>query len=251
MTEIIAHRGGAILWPENSMMAFRQAIAAGVDAVECDVHLSADGEAMVMHDATLDRTSNARGPIGERSAAELAAVKLISAGGESLPRLEDVLALVAESEVGLQVEVKANWQGRPDFDLLARVLAELDRFGLRGRTEVIVFEAEIAAAAVQAGGLRNVAWLFMPVMVRRLGVDGVAAVARRAGVSMVETHETAMDAAMLGTLRGAGLRVAAWGANHEPSIRRMLSLGVDAIATDDPVLALSLRGSGRSDGAGG
>jgi glycerophosphoryl diester phosphodiesterase len=242
MTEIIAHRGGAILWPENSMQAFRQAIAAGVDQVECDVHLSADGEAMVMHDATLDRTSNARGPIGERPAAELAGVKLISAGGESLPRLSEVLGLVAESRVGLQVEVKANWQGRPDLALLARVLEELDRFGLRARTEIIVFEAEIAAAAAQAGGLRNVAWLFMPVMIRRLGAEGIAAVARRAGVSMVETHESAMDEALLGTMRAAGLRVAAWGANHEPSIRRTLALGLDAIATDDPVLALSLRG---------
>ncbi|HEY8613344.1 MAG TPA: glycerophosphodiester phosphodiesterase family protein, partial [Roseomonas sp.] len=166
MTEIIAHRGGAILWPENSMTAFRQAIAAGVDAVECDVHLSADGEPMVMHDATLDRTSNGRGPLGERMAAELSGVKLISAGGERLPRLSDLLALVAEGNAGLQVEVKANWHGRPDFDLLARVLAELDRFGLRSRTEIIVFEAEIAAAAVAAGGLRNVAWLFMPVMIR-------------------------------------------------------------------------------------
>jgi glycerophosphoryl diester phosphodiesterase len=242
MTEIIAHRGGAILWAENSMTAFREAIAAGVDAVECDVHLSADGEPMVMHDPTLDRTSNGRGPIGERTAAELAGVKLISAGGEGLPHLSDLLALVAESRVGLQVEVKANWQGRPDHALLARTLAELDRFGLRARTEIIVFEAEIAAAAVAAGGLRNVAWLFMPIMIRRLGPEGVVAVARRAGAPMVETHEMAMDEALLAALRGGGLRVAAWGANHAPSINRMLSLGVDAIATDDPVLALSLRG---------
>jgi glycerophosphoryl diester phosphodiesterase len=73
-------------------------------------------------------------------------------------------------------------------------------------------------------------------------MDGVVAVARRAGASMVETHESVMDEKLLGTLRGNGLRVGAWGANHAPSIRRMLSLGLDAIATDDPVLALSARG---------
>ena len=240
MTEIIAHRGGAILWPENSMAAFRGAIAAGADAVECDVHLSADGEAMIMHDATLERTSNGRGPIAERSAAELAEVKLISAGGEGLPRLSDLLGLVAGHQVGLQVEVKANRHGRPEPALLAHTLAELDRFGLRARTEIIVFEAEIAAAAVRAGGLRNVAWLFGPSTLRQLGVENLLAVARRAGVSMVETHESVMDAALLEALRDAGLRVGAWGANHAEAIGRMLPLGLDAIATDDPVLALSM-----------
>ncbi|MBP0444025.1 glycerophosphodiester phosphodiesterase [Roseomonas sp. SSH11] len=242
MTEIIAHRGGAILWPENSMMAFRQAIAAGVDALECDVHLSADGEPMVLHDATLDRTTNARGALAERSAAELAGVRLIGAGGEAPPRLADLLALVAPSRAGLQVELKADRHGRPDPALLAAVLDALDRFGLRARTEIIVFEAEIAAAAVQAGGLRNVAWLFSPPMLRYIGLEGVLAVARRAGVSMVETHESAMDGALLGSLRGAGLRVGAWGVNHEASIARMLALAPDAVATDDPVLALSMRG---------
>ncbi|WP_458096744.1 glycerophosphodiester phosphodiesterase [Roseomonas sp. WA12] len=241
MTEIIAHRGGATLWPENSMTAFRGAIAAGADAVECDVHLSADGEAMVMHDATLDRTSNGRGPIAERSAAELAEVKLISAGGQGLPRLSDLLALVAAGTTGLQVEVKANRHGRPDPALLAHTLSELDRFGLRARTEIIVFEAEIAAAAVQAGGLRNVAWLFGPTTLRQLGVKNVVAVARQAGVSMVETHESVMDEALLSALRGAGLRVGAWAANRADSIGRMLSLELDAIATDDPVLALAMR----------
>jgi len=78
-------------------------------------------------------------------------------------------------------------------------------------------------------------------MLRHIGLEGVLAVARRAGAGMVETQEGAMDAALLGALRGAGLRVGAWGANHAPAIRRMLGLGLDAIATDDPVLALSLR----------
>lgn len=241
MTEIIAHRGGAILWPENSLSAFRGAIAAGVDAVECDVHLSADGEAMVMHDATLDRTSNGQGPLGERTAGELSALRLIGAGGEGVPRLAQLLDLVAAGAGGIQIEVKADRHGRLDLPLLQTVLAALDARGLRPRTEVIVFEAEVAAAAVAAGGLRNVAWLFGPPMMRHVGLEGILATARRTGVTMVETHEAAMDPPLLEGLRGAGLRVGAWGANHALSIRRMLGLGLDAIATDDPVLALSLR----------
>jgi len=242
MTDIIAHRGGALLWPENSLLAFRRAIEAGVDAVECDIHLSADGVPMVMHDATLDRTSNGTGPLRARRAEELAALRLVSAGGEGVPRLSDLLALVAASRVGLQLEVKGDVHGRADHVLLGRALEELDRHGLRARTEVIVFEAEMAAAAVAAGGLRHVAWLFGPSMLRHIGRDGVLAIAARAGADMVETHESAMDESLLEVLRGAGLRVGTWGANQEASIRRMLALGLDAIATDDPVLALALHG---------
>ncbi|MFH5925775.1 glycerophosphodiester phosphodiesterase [Roseomonas xinghualingensis] len=242
MTEIIAHRGGAILWPENSLMAFRGAIAAGVDAVECDVHLSADGEVMVMHDPTLDRTSNGRGTVAARSAEQLSETKLISAGGEGVPRLSELVGLVAPSRSGMQLEIKLDAAGHPYPGILDRVLAELDQGQLRARTELIVFEAEMAAAGLAAGGFRNVAWLFAPATLAKLGIGGVLAVVRHIGVGMVETHEAVMDAELLAALRGAGLRVGAWGVNHAASIERMLGLGLDAIATDDPVLAMKMRG---------
>ncbi|MBX6374900.1 MAG: glycerophosphodiester phosphodiesterase, partial [Acetobacteraceae bacterium] len=81
--QIASHRGGAFLWPENSMTAFRETARLPVDQVECDVHLSADGEVVIMHDATLDRTTDARGPVVARSAAELrTAVRVKGTGGE-------------------------------------------------------------------------------------------------------------------------------------------------------------------------
>ena len=63
MTRIAAHRGGAALWPENSLLAFRNAIALGADFIEFDVHLSKDGEVIVIHDPTLERTTNGYGLI--------------------------------------------------------------------------------------------------------------------------------------------------------------------------------------------
>ena len=62
-TLIAAHRGGLFLWPENSARAFRETALLAVDQAECDVHLSADGTVIVMHDATLDRTTDTRGPV--------------------------------------------------------------------------------------------------------------------------------------------------------------------------------------------
>ena len=58
---VAAHRGGALLWPENSLTAFRQALALGVDYLETDIHLTADGEVVILHDPTLDRTTTGRG----------------------------------------------------------------------------------------------------------------------------------------------------------------------------------------------
>ena len=71
---VIAHRGGSKLRPENTLASFDHAVTLGVDALECDVHLSADGEPVVIHDPTLDRTTDATGPVTARRAAELARV---------------------------------------------------------------------------------------------------------------------------------------------------------------------------------
>ncbi len=93
-TEIASHRGGAFLWPENSLLAFRNALALPAEQLELDVHLSADGEAVVMHDHTLDRTTDAGGPVRARSVAELRRVRLRGTGGEGVPSLAEASALV-------------------------------------------------------------------------------------------------------------------------------------------------------------
>ena len=85
------------------------------------------------------------------------------------------------------------------------------------------------------------AWLLEIPTLTDLGVDGVIAVARAHGFPEVGMHEGALDEDLLARLRAAGLGVGVWGANHEASIRRMLGLGVDILATDDPPLAIRLR----------
>ena len=110
MTRFAAHRGGAALWPENSLLAFRQALALESDLVEFDVHQTADGALVVIHDPTLDRTTDTTGPVAARSVAEVGRARLKGPDGaltdERVPTLEDVLALVAPSRTGLLVEVK-------------------------------------------------------------------------------------------------------------------------------------------------
>src|SRR5262249_33847703 len=96
---IAAHRGGALLWPENSLLAFRNAIDMGADFVEFDVHLSRDGEVIVIHDPTLDRTTTGVGPVRERTLAELKSLRLKDRAGtitaEPIPTLDEVAAIAA------------------------------------------------------------------------------------------------------------------------------------------------------------
>ncbi|WP_419896801.1 glycerophosphodiester phosphodiesterase [Roseomonas sp. USHLN139] len=240
-TAIVSHRGGAFLWPENSLEAFRQSLALPLEQCECDVHLSADGVPVVIHDATLNRTTEGQGPVAALTAAELTRLRLRGAGSLRIPTLAEVAALFRGSRQQLQVEVKVAPGAKPDPALVAASLAVLEAAGIRAQVRIIAFEAELAAAALRAGGLAGVIWLFEPRLIEAVGQEGIIGVARAQGFDFVETHISALDEPFVARLRAAGLKVGAWGANHAPTIRKAFSLGLDAMATDDPVLALQLR----------
>lgn len=119
----VAHRGGGTLAPENTLTGIRLAAHMGFRAVEFDVMLSADGSPYLLHDETLERTTNGRGRMSETSDAVLA--QLDAGDGEPLPTLSQALALCAELGLAANVEIKA----ASGFDLptAAAVVAELQR----------------------------------------------------------------------------------------------------------------------------
>lgn len=239
---IAAHRGGLFLWPENSARAFRESARLPIEQAECDVHLTADGEVVVMHDTTMDRTTDAAGPVARMTLSEFRRARLRGTGGEAPPTLAEYLAILAGSPVAPRIEIKAGADRRPYPGIVRKTLAALDAAGERQRAWIIGFQADTMAEAEAAGGLAGVAWLLELPTLADLGVEGVLAVARRHGFAEIGLHQQALDAELLGRLRGAGFGVGVWGANHEASIRRMLGLGVDLFATDDPPLAIRLRG---------
>lgn len=245
-TAVVSHRGGAFLWPENSLEAFRNSLALPAEQSECDVQLSADGVPVVIHDAALERTTEGRGPVAAQDAATLTALRLRGAGaqGARVPMLVEVAALFRGARQELQVELKTPHGGPPPPLLLPRSLQALDAAGVRGQCRVIAFDAALVAGAAVAGGLAGTIWLFEGSLLRRIGAAGVVGTAQAHGFDMVETEIGLLDAPLLEVLRGAGLRVGVWGANHQESIEKALALGVDAMATDDPVLALRLRDGG-------
>src|SRR5690349_2161152 len=130
---ILGHRGASADAPENTMRAFRLALEQGADGVELDVQPSADCVPVVIHDGTLDRTTDGRGPV---SALPWAEISRLRAGGEPVPRLDEVAAWAGETGAWLNVEVKGG-------GIEGRVLDVLHRAEVLERTVLSSFVPEI------------------------------------------------------------------------------------------------------------
>jgi len=233
MSSICAHRGGALLWPENSLTAFRHALALPIEEVECDVHLSADGVAMVHHDATLDRTTEGMGPVAHRSAAELAATRLRGLN-EGLPRLADLLELVAASGKLLRLEIKANHENHHVPALLAAVRADLARIPARIRL-MSFLPACLAEAAMADMDLlirpSDMAWhsaASLNAYAAGLGCNGLGF-----GFEIAELPRV---------LPGITGTSNIWRADTAEALAQAFAWAPHSITTDDPVRALALRG---------
>lgn len=232
MITLCAHRGGALLWPENSLTAFRHSLALPVEEVECDVHLSSDGVVMVHHDATLDRMTGATGPIAHRTAAELAAIP-IRGLSEGLPTLATLLELVAQSGKLLRLEIKADHENRHDPRLLAGVRAELDR--IPARVRVMSFQP----ATLAPGLFPDQDLLMRPSDMGwhdAASLNAAAAAWRCNGIGF--GFETAFLPEILPGIAGI---TNIWRADTEAALTTAFAMRPDSITTDDPVLALKLR----------
>ncbi|WJR68685.1 glycerophosphodiester phosphodiesterase family protein [Neorhizobium sp. CSC1952] len=139
---IVGHRGARNLWAENSLTGFRNLLGLKVESVEFDVHLSAAGELLVIHDATLDRTTERSGRVADLAAGEYRSV-ILKGTDERIPTLEEVLEIYAPTGLELHVELKAGAEGKPYEGLEARAAAEIDRFGLAGKSFLTSFNSEV------------------------------------------------------------------------------------------------------------
>lgn len=243
---IAAHRGGARLRPENSLGAFRDALALGVDLLEADIHLTADGEPVVLHDPTLERTTTGVGPVAGARLPDLARLRLRAPDGptdERVPTLADLLDLLVPASAGLLLEIKVAQDGRRYPGIEAKALAQVRARGLTSRIAAMAFEPDTLARVREVEpGIAT-----MLLVGRREGVSPVAApaLARAFGAGGLGLDHRLIDAAILAAARREGLHVAAWTVNEEAAMRRLIDLGVDTLITDRPDLALALLGRSR------
>jgi glycerophosphoryl diester phosphodiesterase len=243
---VAAHRGGALLWPENSLGAFRNALALDVDFLETDIHLTADGELVVLHDATLDRTTTGTGAVRAVALADLAGIRLRGLDGtptgERVPTLTAVLELLEGSRTELLLELKVGADGQRSPGIEEKALALLKTRGTLDRTVVMGFHAPTVRRIRElAPGARTVL-LVARSRIDRQGVPTSQAVrwAVEAAANGLGIQHTALDADVVAAARAAGVRVAAWTVNEEAEIRRVIALGADVVISDRPDLALRL-----------
>jgi glycerophosphoryl diester phosphodiesterase len=216
---VIAHRGDARRAPENTIAALLAALAvAGCDGLEFDLRLSADGEAVLLHDETLVRVFGRRERPGELVAGELAAI--------GVPSLADVLAVVPP-QAFLDVELKEDLgeaavrplraaRGLPDGGLSRAVVSAFDPVAL-------VTVRRLAPA-----------W---PTWLNTLDLsEATLAVARAAGCTGVAAEHRSIDAGSVARVRAAGLDPAAWTVNNAGELKRLAGLGVVAVCVEADLL---------------
>ncbi|GAA1627025.1 glycerophosphodiester phosphodiesterase [Leucobacter chromiireducens] len=239
---VIAHRGAAALAPENTLAAMRIAFAQGVEFVETDVHLTADGVPVLMHDPTLDRTTAGSGPVAAHS---LAQVQALEAGswfdpafaGEPVPTLDEFLAELATANVRALVELKGTWGAS---DLAATVQLLRDR-GMVNRVALQSFELDTLT------GLAEIAPEFARILLTREWDSGTVALAAELQVSAVGARAALLDERpeLIAEIQRVGIGVLVYTLNSTRTWNEAVARGVDLVITDDPVACLAWR-DGRS-----
>jgi glycerophosphoryl diester phosphodiesterase len=220
---VIAHRGASAEAPENTLAAFRRALALKVDGIELDVQLTRDGVPVVFHDATLKRLTGSRGRLTAKTWPELATLRVH--GAEPIPRLVDVLRLTRGRTV-VQIELKAGVAVAPVVQAIRSARAEASVI-LASFEPGLVRESRALAPAIPrmliTEGRRTPAAL-----VRQLAELGAA------GLSV--HHRAVCDAAWLNHFHRRGYSVWSWTVNDKLTARRLAGWGIDGLLGDNPAL---------------
>ena len=227
----IAHRGAGLLAPENTLAAFRLGAHHGFRMFECDAKLSADGEVFLLHDATLERTSNGRGSAGDLT---WAALSRLDAGswhspphaGEPLLRLEALAHWCLAQGHCLNIEIKPTpgTEARTG-DAVAREAARLWA-GAATPPLLSSFQAEALAAA------RLAAPELPRALLLNTRTEGWFRQAQVLSCVAVVCHHPLWDARTVAQVHAAGMRCLSYTVNDEKTVQRLWALGTDGIITD-------------------
>ncbi len=217
--EIVAHRGASEDAPENSLAAFRLGWEQQADANELDVHLTLDGRLAVIHDPSTKRTAGVDKPVSRQTMAELRAL--------GVPALEEVVALLPDGR-RLFIEIKCGPEALPE---LRRVL---DASGKPDSAFVLIgFSRDTMAKAKRDFPALPILWLVASKDAPEL--DVLIARAREAGLDGLDLHHGfPIDAAFVGRVRAAGLKLYTWTVDDVAVARKELAAGVDGITTNRP-----------------
>jgi glycerophosphoryl diester phosphodiesterase len=238
---VVAHRGASSSRPENTIASFEEAIRLGAGIVEFDVRLSSDGVAVVMHDPTVDRTTDGSGFVHELTAAELASLNAGTATDAApVPTLAEALACMS-GRAAVAVEIK-NIPGEPAFEPVREPVAEAVHAGLER------FDGSVLVVSFNPASLEASKALAPHVPTGFLTTDLVdpreaLRYAVSAGHDMVLPGTRASipaGEAFVEEVHAAGLRAGTWTVDDPETVRMLLDRGFDAVASNDPETALGV-----------
>jgi glycerophosphoryl diester phosphodiesterase len=249
---VIAHRGGALLWPENTLHAFLGAAALGADVLEADVHATADGTLVLLHDFTVDRTTDGTGAIASLTAAEArrldAGYRWSPDGGETHPLRGAGLTLPTVDELLTTFPaVRLNLELKPDDTAAAeRLCAAVRAHGAADRVLLASFHHGVVRAFRRAcpevattASTRETQVLFAVARLRLARAYTPPAQAVQAPERRGRVH--VLTPGFVRAAQRRGMHVHAWTVNDSTAMRRLLDAGVDGIITDRPDLLLRIR----------
>ena len=233
---IIGHRGASAVAPENTMAAFREAIAAGSDGIEFDVRLTRDGVPVIIHDSTLRRTTGLPHRITDLTWPELEALNV------GVPSLEQLFTLFDENDLGLYLEMKSD--SPAEREPLARACCKLiNQYSFKARVFVECFDLPALEVVKKIDPEIKTAALFEPglfkpsVLSDQLILNRATAI----GASALALHHRIARASLVKTAKDKGLGVAVWTVDDPTWIERARSMGIDALITNNPAVMLSHR----------
>ena len=226
---IIAHRGASGHAPENTIAAFRKAVALGATFIETDLQLSRDAHFVAIHDETLNRTTSGQGAVHDLTLAEL---RRLDAGswfgsefaGERIPTLEEILEFARKHDVVFYLELKpqGSWGGEH------ALIGALRESGEIARTVVISFDASVLAA------LRKTEPTLMTGLLFDGQIEEPFERAAEIGARQVAVRGDLVSPWMIAEARRRDLQVVCWTVNHPAHMRLLIAAGVDGIMSDYP-----------------
>jgi glycerophosphoryl diester phosphodiesterase len=248
----IAHRGGAALRPENTLAAFDHAATLGVHGFECDVHLSRDGVPMVIHDATLDRTTNATGPVGAQDAKALAALDAgyhfqngdgfpYRGAGIAVPRLADLLD--RHPDMPVIIEVKGDRaEVVPPILRVIRGTRRPARVFIGGFSHTVLTAFRTLAPDIPTGASRQ----DVEATARRVA-QGLAP--ERTGYALFQIPyffrgEQVLTEPLARAIVHASIQLQSWVIDTEADMKLMIAWGVTGLISDRPDRVVLLIGKG-------
>ena len=233
--DIIAHRGFSGTYPENTMLSFRKAVESGADAIELDVHLSRDGEVMIIHDEALGRTAGVDGCVFDYTRSEL---ERISAGKTKddrfgftpIPSLEEYLAMIRDTDLYTNIELKTAPVCYPCIE--EKTVDLVRRFGLEKRIIFSSFNWLSVFRIRQIAPEFPVGLLFDGFALRNIG-----SIIHASGLECYHPSFRILDDQAVSELHENGVRINVRTVNSEEEMRKCAAWGIDGLITNEPAKA--------------